>query len=160
MENYMFVFSTFEWVLRQLWNLASFLPFPPSKWLGCEKKKKYLHGKEWSYSKNKNSSENCMKNCTTWEHAKVQILNLIKIRIPLTPARKAGNICVSTLCPKSCTWCLSEAIFYQNRQLPFDRFLDYGLVGARTFMSRRYNRICHLGAATGCTHRNPSFLFG
>ena len=46
--------------------------------------KKYPHGKEWSYSKNKKSSEKCMQNCTTWEHAKVQILNLTKIRVTLS----------------------------------------------------------------------------
>ena len=45
------------------------------------REKKFLHGKEWSYSKTKNSSENGMQNCTTREHAKLQILNVIKIRI-------------------------------------------------------------------------------
>ena len=49
------------------------VPFPPLKWpnrLGC--KKKYLHGKEQSKSENKNSSENCVQNYATWEHAKFE----------------------------------------------------------------------------------------
>ena len=40
------------------------------------------------------------------------------------------------------------------------RHVDCGLVAARTFMSGGYNRICHHGATTGCTYRNPSFWRG
>jgi hypothetical protein len=45
--------------------------------------KKYLHGKERSQSKNKNSFEICEQNATTWQHAKFKILNFVKIRITL-----------------------------------------------------------------------------
>ena len=48
-----------------------------------QKKDTYM-GRNGPTPKNQNCSENCMQNCTTWEHAKVHILNLIKIRITLT----------------------------------------------------------------------------
>ena len=44
--------------------------------------KKCPHGKEWSYNKNKNCSETSEPRSITWEHAKLDILNLnCKIRI-------------------------------------------------------------------------------
>ena len=46
---------------------------------------RYLHGKERSQSKNKNSSETSEAVGKTWQHAKIKILNLIKIRITLAP---------------------------------------------------------------------------
>ena len=51
--------------------------------------KKHIHGKEWSYSKNKNSFKNCVQNSTTREHAQVEFFNLIEIRIPLS---KGSNL--------------------------------------------------------------------
>ena len=45
--------------------------------------KNYLHGKEWSESKNKNSSEICEQSRTTWQHAQSKIPNFVKIRITL-----------------------------------------------------------------------------
>jgi len=45
--------------------------------------KKYLHGKERSQSEKKNSFETSEAVGTTWQHAKIKILNFIKIRINL-----------------------------------------------------------------------------
>ena len=56
-------------------------------------KKNYIHGKERSKSKNKNSSEISEQNATTWKHAKFKILNFVKIR---TPPNKASNQTVHT----------------------------------------------------------------
>ena len=43
-----------------------------------EAEKKYLHGKERSQSKNKNSFENLEASGKTWEHAKLDILKKVK----------------------------------------------------------------------------------
>ena len=40
-----------------------------------EVEKNYLHGKERSKSKNKNSSEICEHSRTTWQHAQFKIIN-------------------------------------------------------------------------------------
>ena len=46
-------------------------------------RKKYQHGKETSQSENKNCSETSEAMGTTWEHAKLDILKFIEIRITL-----------------------------------------------------------------------------
>ena len=69
------------WVLSQFLKFGFLGPFSPFKW--PNRKKKYLHGKEWSKSENKNSSETSEAVRKTWQHAKFKILNFTKIRIPL-----------------------------------------------------------------------------
>ena len=48
-----------------------------------QKKSTYIHGKERSQTKNKNSFEICEQNATSWQHAKFEISNFAKIRITL-----------------------------------------------------------------------------
>ena len=40
-------------------------------------------GKKGPRTKTKNSSENCEQSGLTWQHAKIKILNFVKLRIPL-----------------------------------------------------------------------------